>query len=181
MSELKEIGGFEGYYISTDGKVYSNWRRKGHGYGKGTEFIRSDNLIELRPCNTQRYPCVTLYKGGRKITKRIHLLVLVAFVSKRRKGKVACHNDGDTYNNNMNNLRWDTQKSNVADKKKHGTDNYAQGESHYNAKLKEKEVIEIKQKLSRGAKMSSLSQEYGVHSRTIWKIARGKLWRHIKY
>ena len=51
----------------------------------------------------------------------IHQLVLEAFVGPRPKGLVACHNDGNSTNNRIENLRWDTPSSNMHDRVKHGT------------------------------------------------------------
>jgi len=50
-----------------------------------------------------------------------HVLVLEAFVCKRQPGFVSCHNNGIPDDNRIENLRWDTQKNNVQDRKKHGT------------------------------------------------------------
>lgn len=70
------------------------------------------------------YRAVKLQNGGRetRVGLRVHVLVLEAFVGPRPEGYVGCHNDGDIDNNTPPNLRWDTQKANLADMKAHGTD-----------------------------------------------------------
>lgn len=47
--------------------------------------------------------------------------MLTAFVGPRPDGMVTCHNDGNPANNNLSNLRWDTQSNNQLDAVKHGT------------------------------------------------------------
>lgn len=71
-----------------------------------------------------RYRVVGLSKvaDGVKIhrTYQVHALVLEAFIGPRPSGMVCCHNDGDPLNNSVDNLRWDTQASNILDIVKHG-------------------------------------------------------------
>jgi len=53
--------------------------------------------------------------------KRVHRLVLEAFIGPAPKGTICCHNDGDPTNNRLENLRWDTHSSNTRDAIRHGT------------------------------------------------------------
>lgn len=61
-----------------------------------------------------------LHKDGQGRTFFVHRLVLMAFVGPRPEGTECCHNDGVATNNRLENLRWDTAKSNAADRTKHG-------------------------------------------------------------
>ncbi|WP_082971209.1 HNH endonuclease signature motif containing protein [Mycobacterium sp. 852002-51971_SCH5477799-a] len=58
--------------------------------------------------------------NGRKETRRVHRLVLEAFVGPAPSGTFGCHLDGDPANNRLNNLRWDTQANNLRDVVSHG-------------------------------------------------------------
>ena len=51
----------------------------------------------------------------------VHRLVLLAFVGEPQDKYVGCHNDGDKMNNDISNLRWDTQSGNLRDRVAHGT------------------------------------------------------------
>lgn len=51
----------------------------------------------------------------------IHCLVLEAFVGPRPDGLVACHNNGQSTDNRVENLRWDTYSENNLDLVRHGT------------------------------------------------------------
>lgn len=55
-------------------------------------------------------------------TRKIHHLVLEAFVGPRPDGLETCHNDGVPANNWLTNLRWDTKPNNAKDRRVHGTD-----------------------------------------------------------
>lgn len=64
-------------------------------------------------------------KSSRMVNRKVHRLVLEAFVGPCPDGTVGCHNDGDTTNNSVGNLRWDTPGANNRDKRTHGTDHQA--------------------------------------------------------
>ena len=66
------------------------------------------------------YMFVTLWREGERRTARLHRLVLEAFVGPCPDNMVACHDNGDPADNRPDNLRWDTQASNVRDTVKHG-------------------------------------------------------------
>jgi glutamyl/glutaminyl-tRNA synthetase len=53
------------------------------------------------------------------------------------------------------------------------------GEQQGLSKLKENDVIEIKQKLAKGNSQISIANEYGVTSTTIRKIKNAQTWTHI--
>jgi hypothetical protein len=66
------------------------------------------------------YVFVTLCRSNRGFKRRVHHLVLAAFVGPRPPGLEGCHNDGDIWNNRPENLRWDTHQSNMVDTVRHG-------------------------------------------------------------
>jgi hypothetical protein len=85
-----------------------------------------------------------------------------------------CHGDGDSHNNNKDNLRWDTRSANENDRILHGTHN--RGQRHGLSKLKDEQVIEIKRRLVNGQSARSLAKEYEVSQTTIGDIKKGRRW-----
>jgi hypothetical protein len=75
--------------------------------------------------STGGYLVVDLNFNGRKSTRRIHRLVLEAFVGPAPEGTFGCHTDGDPANNRLSNLRWDSQANNLHDVVSHGRHNSA--------------------------------------------------------
>jgi hypothetical protein len=61
----------------------------------------------------------------------VHVLVLEAFVSPRPEGMYCCHNNGIPDDNRLFNLRWDTPKNNVHDRRFHGTYQYGERNPNY--------------------------------------------------
>lgn len=101
--EWKSVPGYEAYEVSDSGQV----RRRGR-------------LLRGSP-GKNGYPVVHLRapEGGRRAY--VHQLVLEAFVGPRPDGAVACHADGTRTNNQVSNLRWDSQSANMGDARRHGT------------------------------------------------------------
>ena len=52
---------------------------------------------------------------GRRVTLYAHVMVLETFVGARPVGMVAAHRNNKHHDNRLTNLRWATQKENVAD------------------------------------------------------------------
>lgn len=169
----KDIPGFEGHYqVSNIGRVKSldrtdrmkrHWPERmlsifddGHGYYK-TSF----------------------YMNGKLIQPRVHRLVLNTFVGPRpEKGMHACHNNGNSLDNRLENLRWDTQKNNEADKILHGTAQI--GEKNSQTHLTESDVLKIRELYSKKEKTpKELRVLYNISNSTVWRIIKREYWKHI--
>jgi hypothetical protein len=168
------IADCDGYDISDHGRVRS-WVVPGQRYMRravpALRALRTDHLGRM---------CIVLWCGGaaKLVGFRVHRLVLEAFVGPCPEGMEACHNDGDTHNNRLANLRWDTAKANHADKLRHGT--AQRGERGTAAKLTWEDVQRIRAaRVHVGALARSrlLGAQHGVSPRTIQKIWYGRTWR----
>ena len=116
----KPIPGYEGWYeASSFGRVRSLDR-----FSPSNGGIRA---IRGRVLKNQKhhtgYVQVSLCKNGMKESRRVHHLVLEAFIGPRPEGMEACHNDDDPDNNQLSNLRWDSKSANQLDKVRRGTHN----------------------------------------------------------
>lgn len=125
--EWRPMVGYEGLYeVSSLGRVKILDRIVG-GNG-GSRFLRRGHLKKLSS-NRSGYQHVHVAKDGQKRRPGVHILVLETFVGPRPEGNVGCHNDGDPFNNRLENLRWDTRANNGLDTVKHGTHPMA-GKTH---------------------------------------------------
>jgi len=148
------------------------------------------NAGEIRNKNTGRilkpgkdgngYLRIGLCKDGKMKYFSVHRLVLESFLGPCPFGKESCHNDGDIYNNNINNLRFDTHKNNNRDKIKHGTIWNPKGSKHWKSKLIEPQVVEIKKLIKEKFSCLKIAKIYNVSKRTIENIKYNKTWKHIK-
>lgn len=74
----------------------------------------------LRPhVNRYGYLQLNLSLDGEVQKRKVHHLVLDAWVGERPVGHEACHGDGVKLNNALSNLRWDTHLANIADRDRH--------------------------------------------------------------
>jgi hypothetical protein len=123
MTELKQIEGYEKYFISRDGNVIS---RKGKKDLIMKQHIRG---------KTSPYLCVNLSKNGKKKKFFVHILVGKAFIPNPNNYTCIDHINRNKLDNRIENLRWADFFIN----------NNNRG-LHKNNKLKEKYIIYVKTK-----------------------------------
>lgn len=171
----RAVPGFEGSYeVSDQGRVRSLDRV--HSYVKGDKWVlrrRRGQMMRLRT-DKDGYREIGLMREGRQHFVRVHRLVLAAFVGPCPDTQEGCHNNGETGDNRLENLRYDTPVGNQQDKFAHGTD--ALGERNSSAKLTAKEVAAIRQSRDRS---DDLAERYGVCQSQIVKIRNRSAWRRI--
>lgn len=117
------------------------------------------------------YNDVDLYKNRVKTKKKVHRLVLEAFVGACPEGMECRHLNGQSRDNRLENLRWGTKAENFEDRVRHGT--ILKGERHPGVKLTEDQVREIR---SAPGSQSSIAARYGVEQTNISAIKRWKSW-----
>tara|TARA_R110001592_G_scaffold12518_1_gene59508 strand:- start:266 stop:907 length:642 start_codon:yes stop_codon:yes gene_type:complete len=77
----------------------------------GEEVILKGSILNKN--KSHKYKYIQIQRQGKRINYLIHRLVATAFLEKEQEDyNVVDHIDRDTYNNNLENLRWVTQKMN---------------------------------------------------------------------
>ena len=108
MANMKEINGFTGYYIDTDGRVFTE--------KKGLRNLRGE-LRELKPSKKKTGYLYTNIYWGKKITERaslrIHRVVYETFVGIIPEGFVVDHINNIKDDNRLENLQLLTPKDNT--------------------------------------------------------------------
>ena len=92
MENFKIIEGFETYSVSDNGNVKNN--KTGRIMKQN---YRKDGYIEI-----------CLMKDNKKYSKRVHILMAIAFITNPDGKLCVDHIDNDKSNNNIANLRWAT-------------------------------------------------------------------------
>lgn len=111
-------------------------------------------------------------------TRKVHHLVLEAFVRVRAPGEECAHLDGNPSNNRLANLAWKTPIANSGDKFRHSTLSW--GERHAAAKLSDNDVREIRRLRSSGQMWKDICCGYTHVSRsTVIEAGTGKTFRHL--
>lgn len=171
VEQFRPVPGFEQYYeIGESGTVKSLARRDSLGRNRKAKFLKPIN-------HSSGYPSVYLHVNATCYFFCIHTLVLLAFVGPRQDGMEACHNDGSHTNNHFSNLRWDTHKANMQDKKRHGT--FLCGEKIGSSKLTENDVMDIIKLRQQGVSRRHIAKMKGVQMCQVSLIARRKYWKHV--
>ena len=103
------ITDFDGYFISSGGKVYCNL---GKGCRDKTKRVK---LYEIKP-RPGKNGYLRVYMRNSKTNKRVdryvHRLVASHFICRYKYENVVNHKDCDRTNNNVENLEWTTYSGN---------------------------------------------------------------------
>ena len=147
----KQIKGYEGYYITEDGKVYS------HRFTKPRELkpqgaTQNKKYFQVRLFN-EEYPKGKLHY--------LHRLVYETFVGEIPEGKTIDHIDENQLNNHYTNLQVLTQ-----------SDNSSKSNSK-RMKLVDKKD-EIRELYKQGISQGKLAEMYDCSSTHIWRIINRK-------
>jgi hypothetical protein len=125
MEEIwKDVVGYEGIYeVSSLGKIRTK-------EGKTTHSIRHGNRIWEQRILKQKqdkskYFRVELWKDKVHTTHLVHRLIAKAFLDKEERFNIINHKDGDSSNNNVDNLEWCDYKINNNHARRNGLNNIA--------------------------------------------------------
>ena len=179
--EYRELPDWQGYCVGSDGTVWSQLKSKclsGENWGEREYVLTGEWVLKNRYFPSNTYETVQLSRDGFQKIESVHRIVLLAFIGPCPQGLVGCHNNGNPRDNRLVNLRWDTPKSNTADRKKHGT--HLCGVECHSAKLTETDVLAIIEDLKGGASPTELAIKWEVSRPTINGIAFCRTWKHIQ-
>lgn len=178
--EYRDVPGFPGYRVGSDGSVWSCWQKTAIPTPSGRckwGYRISDTWRRLKPdarAFRNNIPYQRVRLSGRYLL--VHTVVLLAFHGPRPDGMVCRHLDGDHNNNSASNLAWGTYGENIRDKTRHDRTNH--GEKNSQAVLTHAKVAEIRTRYAAGAvTLTQLAEEYGVTFQSIGAVISGRTWR----
>lgn len=165
-----------GYYITSDGDLYSYWTK---GSNAHINLTKKANKLNKRNRTGNSYLTVSIKINNIHKTKDLHVLVCTIFNGNKPTPKhEVSHLDGNKYNNKSTNLIWETKKENHARKKLHGTDD--RGFRNSRAKLNEQQYNEIKNLLNeKNLTHKQIGELYNVNRVFITKINRGYRYNYV--
>lgn len=171
------IAGWVGLYeVSDQGRVRSLDRVSTVSHLKQGLVTATRRGRIMSPGVVQGYLQVSLNDKNKNAQRKVHRLVLEAFVGPCPPGMEGRHIDGVRKNCRLGNLVWGTKVENAADRKTHGTQ--CLGEGHGRAKITESDVLEIR--AAKGAVFQKdLAVKYGIAQSKISAIQRRELWKHV--
>lgn len=149
---------------------------------KGKLILRKLSAAECKVIIDERgYKSVAINVNSNKKCIRIHRILADLFIPRDKNRKLEVnHKDGVKLNNDISNLEWVTHGENVIHAEKMGLFRHPKGEEQINAKLTEKDVIEIREQYHLHNKSAySISRERGINESHIWSIVNNVWWKHI--
>ena len=105
--EWKKIDGFDGYLISSYGRILSSERKDNNGH-----CVKQ--IIRKTFVSNSGYEAVHLSKNGKKSTKSVSRLVAIAFIDNQLFLPEVNHKDGNRLNNKVENLEWVSKSENIS-------------------------------------------------------------------
>ena len=162
--EWKQVPGYDDYEVSNLGRVIS------YKYGRS-------KLLQIGPFDNG-YCTVTLSKNGIEKARRVSELVLTTFIGPCPKGKETSHLNGNSKDDRLKNLAWETHLENMNRGIKYNTNQ--QGEKNGNAKLTEEDILKIKNLIKQGYIQGYIAGMFNVSDSRISKIKHERTWVNIK-
>ena len=177
LADYKPIDGYNGkYIISTSGDII---RLPYSSNSKYTQW-RNNKMFHVKSRTDRNgYVTVRLNINGIEKFKQVHRLVAETFLPKIEGKDFVNHKDGCKQNNKVSNLEWCTKSENTQHAFATGLKKPACGEKHGCAKLKEKDVEEIRVLLAAGNTGISIAKKYGISASAVSSIKRDKAWKIV--
>lgn len=165
MEVWKDIEGYSGYLISSNGNVKS---------------LKTNRLLKSHRHPITGYPHLTINKTDSDLFKTVlvHRLVAKFFIPNPENKPQVNHKNCIKTDNRVENLEWVTKKENC----EHAAINnlYRQGVQHHFTKLTPEEVKEIRWLYKQGGiTQKSLGKTFGVTKAAIRFIIIRKNWKSV--
>lgn len=165
LPEMEEVAGFPGYFITRDGRMFSEKR------GCIKELVQFDTCAGYKKAN--------MYLNGKRKQVETHRLVAIAFIPNTFGAPQVNHIDSVRNNNRVENLEWVTASENMQHMVKSGRAPSFKGSRHGQAKIAEVDVLAIRARYAAGEKGIFLAAEYGLSRGSISHLINKKTWSHV--
>jgi hypothetical protein len=163
----------EGYEISNLGRLRSKTRIIDYTWKKA---VRVSKILSNRK-NKCGYLYTVLSINKKRKTLTIHRMVATTFIPNPNNYPCVNHIDGNKLNNCVSNLEWCDSSQNISHAYKNGLKMGVRGEKSHYAKLKEEDIINIRNEYSfNNISQLNLGLKYNISQTQISRIIRKENW-----
>lgn len=176
---------FEGYDVSSFGRIRSYWRKANRGgQGKGFYAERTIDSRLMKPrLNKDGYWVISLKRyGAKRIYTSTHRLVALAFLPNPRRVPFVNHKTGIKSDARLDNLEWTRKKENRNHADRIGLRDgvMPKGSKSWNAKFTESDIREMRQRYANGESQGAIARDYGSTQGSMGYILRRDTWKHVE-
>lgn len=144
-------------------------------------------MATTTPEKTRSLPYGRFYISKSRIV-RAHRAAFMISTGINPDQLLVCHSCDNPRCCNPKHLWLGTNAQNNADRAAKGrsapvtltaSDRSRPGTEHHDAKISNADVVAIRERYARGDSVRTISADYPIGPTTIWRIATGRLWRHV--
>jgi hypothetical protein len=167
---LPVVGYEESYEVSDLGQVrYIGYKHKPRIKLQQEETMRGG----------YKRKTVSIWKYGKEKRCKVHRLVLTAFIGSCPADMECCHNDGNSSNNCLTNLRWDTKRNNALDRVRFGNTNGLVKKGEIRHKKVTPQMVKEIREIGRTQTLRLIAKRYPIRESQISNILLGYCWKNI--
>jgi hypothetical protein len=177
------VKGFEGYDVSSFGRVRSYWRFV-PGVGRTAwEIGPQYHVLKCSFIKKTGYVTVSIGRHSARGKKRcflLHTWVAEAFLERPEDATEVNHKNGYKQDARLGNLEWATRQQNMQHALESGLRGVTIGEANFNTSITEAMARGIWELGRLGIEGSAIARYYKCSYSAAYNILKGKTWKHLK-
>lgn len=176
--EWKDIPGIKNYQASNLGRIRSLDRLITSKIINGP-FLKSGRVLKTSLNNITGYRFVHIKINNKRKHLLVHRLIAITFIPNPENKRCVNHKNSIRDDNRLVNLEWATHSENVKYGFKYGFAISRKGIECNLSKLKENDVVLIRDLHKHGFRQNHISKLMNLSTATVFNIIKRNTWKHV--